>query len=460
MHTRASRARSTALASLLLFASLLLPITLAAADEFTGARGGQVDARADESGYAFGGPTVARDPGPDPVRQADQLTPLGTLALPGYNADIWAHNGFAYIGTWGSAASYPTRCPATGVRIISLADPANPALVGAVATIAGTSQEDVVVKRVATPAFTGDLLATGIQACQGSSSAPRGVDLWDVTDPRNPQHLAFWASGPAGPAGARGVHELYLFQRDDRAFVAAAVPSSEDIEGVGDFRLVDVTDPRNPVQVSDWGARLDGGIRPAAGQSLFAHSAWTNAAGTLAVLSYWDAGVIFLDITDPAAPRLVGRAVYPAGSPGDTHSVWFTEDETTLLVADESFDTSQGGWGYLRLFDIRNLAAPVQIGEIATPNSASARRDGTYAIHNPFVVGDRAFLAWYSDGIRVVDIADPSEPREVASFVPPTAVDPYRSFPDTAQVWGVYVAGDLVLASDINAGLYVLRYQR
>lgn len=389
----------------------------------------------------------------------ERLTPVGALALPGYNADVWAHGQYAYVGTWGTSSAYPTRCPATGVRIIDLADPANPTLVGAVATIAGTSQEDVVVKRIETVNYLGDLLVTGIQAC-GANTAQRGIDLWDVTNPRQPQHLAFWESGPAAPSSARGVHELYLFQRGDRAYVAAAVPSSEALEGVGDFQLVDVTDPRKPVRVGSWGTRLDGGIAPTAGQSHFAHSAWANEAGTMAIVSYWDAGVILLDISDPTNPTMIGRTPYPARSAGDSHSIWLAHDETIMLVADETLDTSLGSWGFLRIFDIRNPAQPVQIGQYATPNSATTRRDGTYTIHNPFVVGDRAFLSWYTDGIRVLDIGNPAAPREVAAYVPPAAIDPYRSFTDTAQVWGVYVQGNLVLASDINAGLFVLRYER
>lgn len=429
---------------------LLLSPALIAADEPpaggpTGAVGGLRDALADESGYAQ---QRARD---------DSLTPLGALNLPGYNADVWAHKGFAYVGTWGTATSYPTRCPATGVRIIDLADPAHPALVGAVATIPGTSQEDMVVKRIETAAFKGDLLVTGIQACDRTTSAARGIDLWDVTNPRQPQHLGFWSSGATGPAGTRGVHELYLFQRGDRAYVTAAVPYSESYEGVGDFRLVDVTDPRNPVQVSSWGATLDGKLAPGRGQAFFAHSAWTNAAGTLAILSYWDAGVIFLDISNPAHPVFLGRTVYPTGE-GATHSVWLTADEQHLLVADEVLAPRPDGWGYLRIFDVRNRAAPIQVGRYVTPNSQTARRDGTYTIHNPFVVGDRAFLSWYSDGIRVLDITDLAQPREVASFVPPAVADPFGTNPKSAQVWGVYVEGNLVLASDMNAGLYVLRY--
>ncbi len=390
-----------------------------------------------------------------PVRAAsDPLAQVGFAPLPGFNADVWAHGGFAYVGTWGNGND----CPATGVRIIDLADPANPRVVGAVAELPGTSQEDVIVAPIATAAFTGDLLVTGVQACARTSETPRGMDLWDVSDPRAPRHLAFWESGPAGPRGAGGVHELYLFQRGDRAYVAAAVPNSELLEGRGDFRLIDVTDPRRPAQVSAWGARLNGGLRPAPGQDFFDHSAWVNRDGTLAALSYWDAGVIFLDISDPANPTFIGRTVYPPGAAGDTHSVWFAGGERILLVADEDQNPAPDGtWGFLRLFDIADPANPVEIGRFATENAASTRRDGDYSIHNPFVIGTTAYLSWYSDGIRVLDIADPRAPREIAAFVPPAAPDPYRRFQPVPQVWGVYVTGDLILASDINAGLYILR---
>src|SRR4051812_2919428 len=87
--------------------------------EPSGAVGGGRDARADASGYAYG------------HQRVDRFTPLGSLSLPGFNADVWENAGFAYVGTWGTAAGYPARCPATGVRIIDLADPLHPALVGA-----------------------------------------------------------------------------------------------------------------------------------------------------------------------------------------------------------------------------------------------------------------------------------------------------------------------------------------
>lgn len=385
--------------------------------------------------------------------RARNLRLVAHVPLDGLNADVWAHNGFAYVGTWvvGGPPDF-IFCPAHGVRIVDVSNRANPTFVGAVATIPGTSQEDVVVTRINTAFFHGDLLVTGIQSCSGE--APGGIDIWDVTNPRSPAHLAFWPVSSVLPfeGGATGVHELYLFQRGNRAYVTAAVPFSEFLPlGVGgDFRLVDVTDPRNPVQVGDWGAFKDGGLVPEAGQDFFAHSASADKTGATAIVSYWDAGAIFLDISDPTNPTFVGRTIYPAGSDGDTHSIWLTRGGNLLLTADEDFNPGNGTWGFLRLWNVKNPAAPVEVGQFGTLSALAPNFDCCFSIHNPLVRGSTAYLSWYGDGIRVVDISQPSAPREIASFVPST-VFPF--------VWGVYVDRDLIFASDFETGLYVLKHR-
>ena len=57
---------------------------------------------------------------------ADRLVPVGSLALPGFNADVWEHEGFAYVGTWGSpsnspcvpgASAQPGSAPASSVTV-------------------------------------------------------------------------------------------------------------------------------------------------------------------------------------------------------------------------------------------------------------------------------------------------------------------------------------------------------
>jgi hypothetical protein len=67
--------------------------------------------------------------------------------------------------------------------------------------------------------------------------------------------------------------------------------------------------------------------------------------------------------------------------------------------------------------------------------------------------------SWYSDGVRVIDIRDPSSPREVGSFVPPDTPTLSAQLPDRPMVWGVAATNGLIVAADMNFGLWILRYE-
>jgi hypothetical protein len=120
--------------------------------------------------------------------------------------------------------------------------------------------------------------------------------------------------------------------------------------------------------------------------------------------------------------------------------------------------SSFAGFGDLRIWDVRDPRRPVQVSRFDTPetrNPALAAR-GSWSVHNPEVRGDTLFASWYGDGVRVVDISRPAAPREVASWT--GAGRPADA--GAVNVWGVAVRGDLVLASDLGYGLYVLRLTR
>lgn len=143
------------------------------------------------------------------------------------------------------------------------------------------------------------------------------------------------------------MHELDLFQRGTHVYALLATPFSEFFDTVpgGDFRIVDATDPRNPVQVSEWGAAAHG-LTPGPLHGLgsfgasYDHSARASADGTKAYLSYWDLGVLTLDIRDVTNPVLISRTRFPAGVDGDAHSVsvYQGEERLFLLQNDEDFD--------------------------------------------------------------------------------------------------------------------------
>jgi hypothetical protein len=427
---------------------------------------------------------------------------LGKLGIPGgLHGDVWSHGDFAYVGTWSGP------CPGTGVHIIDVSDPAAPHEVAMAAGYPNTSAEDMQVISVDTESFTGDLLAVGLQNCflEGEPPGLTRIDLWDVPDPSSPSRLGFFDVAPTD-----GVHEISLTKQvaggTERVFALAAVPFSEVVTGlafgpggaVGDFQVVEVTDPANPTLTDDWGAGKDGNLpfgsplfglpapfdcSPATRQpdlcrghfpAVFAHSTSPSADGARAYVAYWDAGGVVLDISTPEDVQFIGRTLYPAGSEGDTHSAVDDGTGTILVTTDEDFSPGErkaagepkvvgDTWGFARIWSLDDPGDPDHLSDFATSHSLTNKTDAFYSVHNPEIRGTTLYLSWYSDGLRVVDISNPAAPREVASFRPPPTRDPTGAFVSFWArdapfpfVWGVHVDGDRIYLSDINFGLYIV----
>jgi hypothetical protein len=447
---------------------------------------------------AMGFPATAyADSGGSNAEQAFNMEVVGhnDLGGRGFNADVWVHAGYAYVGQWGfgdwAAGAKDRFCPSgstTSVLVLDVHNPASPQVVARLQNPPNTSIEDVVVYTAQYGPFAGrDIAAGGIQFCGDSMytvNADRGLMLWDVTNAASPVQLGYLNTGCC----TRGVHEFEVQHRPDlqRTFAYASVPTSRypdattpsgyrDWNGYGDFRLFDITDPAHPAQVSDWGIQDIGGpFYPGQGCDAdpnYGHGAEPSDDGKLVFLSYWDSGFIALDLTDPANPVYQGRTIYPANADGDAHSASYDDVRQLLFSADEDFCKTSGpgiekGQGYLRIWDYSDLAAPVQIGRFRTPNSSGAKdvAAGDYSIHNALVVGTDVYISWYSDGVRVLDASNPEAPREVAYFVPPSANNPVKPsqrgvLTNAPEVWGVAYDHDtgLVYASDMNSGLWILR---
>jgi hypothetical protein len=363
------------------------------------------------------------------------------------------------------------------VRAIDVSDPTRPTRLSAFARFRGTTSEDVWVGAVDTPSFRGDLAAVGIQARCGHRPF-RGLALYDVTQPANPVRLARLSTG----GRTHGIHELSVMQRPDgRVLVYASVPDSLLVtrRRRGDVRIIDVTNPRSPVEVSNWDVRRDAparvrrAIRPRSRPELLAHSVWPFAAGTRAFVSHWDGGMVFLGLRNPARPRYLGRTAFRRGEHGNAHSGWFRPGERIFVQNDEVGDFHGTGvernvWGFQRIYRTSSLSAPRRIARFALESSVPGRdgrirRDGFYSVHNNVFVGNIEYVSWYSAGVRVVDLSNPRRPRQRAFFVPPPRRDPHRYFiaPNGNRrfpmVWGVYPHEGLVYASDINSGLWIFR---
>jgi hypothetical protein len=269
----------------------------------------------------------------------------------GQIADLTVHKGFAYLNSWDE----PT-CTKGGVYVADIRNPANPREVGFIPALPVTYHgEGAQVFEYDTPAFQGDVLAVNNETCthQDAQLGAGGFDLYDVTDPRNPQILV-QGFGDRGPEGeltgdaeqANSAHNIRLWENDGKVYAA----SVDNLE-LHDVDIFDVTDPRNPEPVAEFDLVeefpqiVD---NSANGNLIFNHDDVIKKIGgrVFMLASYWDAGYVKLDITDPANPVYVGDTTFDGPDPltgltppeGNAHQVEFSEDNGFLLAADEDFN--------------------------------------------------------------------------------------------------------------------------
>jgi hypothetical protein len=283
-------------------------------------------------------------------RGEDDVDVVGALQLDPFNqgvhGDVATYKKLAFVGKWREA------CPGTGVDIIDISKPRRPEKIADTLDYPDTSMEDMQAIRIGRR----DILAIGLQDCGNSETEGTvGLELYDITDPTNPEFLSLFNGEdiPGLEADHGHVHEFDLVKRRDGQVLAAlASPDSEaltsdeqGVGGIGDLLLVDITDPANPSLVSEYGVLDDPmfgvpfylDVQQGGDARTLDHSARFNERGTRLYLSYWDAGVIILDIEDPSNPTVLGRTAYEQGEEGNAHSIDTADDEELLIQADEDF---------------------------------------------------------------------------------------------------------------------------
>jgi hypothetical protein len=275
---------------------------------------------------------------------------------------------------------------------------------------------------------------TGFNA--GNLSAQNnGMFLVDVSDPE---------VGPRVVGGVRvpSAHTLTPMPGTDYVYVH---PGGLGVGG-GVTSIVDVSDPTRP--------RVAGSFTPSAAgchdlQFLDRRPIAFCASGGAGEIQTWD-------VTNPIAPKIIGRTVNPAIQ--FPHNAVPSPDGRYLVVNDEAFAvhecaTGAGVLGALWVYDISDPANPVPVSRIAPPRGPNAvnAAGGTAAwctAHNyTFIPGTRTLVAsWFTGGTTVEDLSDPLLPRRIAHYQPPDA-DTYSA------AWH----DGLIYTADMRRGIEVLR---
>ncbi|NUO80999.1 choice-of-anchor B family protein [candidate division KSB1 bacterium] len=254
------------------------------------------------------------------------------------------------------------------------------------------------------------------------------VDLSTLPDSVKSFHSYLWPNVTASNARAHSVSvdaAGYLYIQGGNA--------TGGISGLsGGVRILSLADPKTPAPVSVINVR-------------YVHDSFTKNDLLFNSNIYEGGHVDVFDIHDRANPKLLTSIKYPEGF---SHNSGTTEDGNYLITTDEEADYTVKFWDIRVLWDNNpNNDSEVElVAEYAIP-------PGTIA-HNVHVKGTHAYISHYVEGVKVLDISNPSAPAEVGY---------YDTFPQNVfgfnGDWGVFPyfpSGNFVI-SDIQTGLYVLR---
>lgn len=241
-----------------------------------------------------------------------------------------------------------------------------------------------------------------------------GLAIYRLDDPFQPMQVGFWQSG------GMGVHRIVW--EGGRYAHMSGVP-----DGFTDriWMSIDLADPERPQLVSRWwqeGQWTAGGESAdwPAGYRVAAHHGLSE--GTYTYLGYDDANLVVLDTSDPAAPREISRLQWEGGA---THTCLPLAGRGLLVVTDEQqHDGPHGQVRRIHLVDITDPTAPQYLRALPAPQGSFDELPERFGPHNlhenrhgSYCSNRLVFATYFSAGVRVYDLSEPTNPREVAHWV-------------------------------------------
>ena len=258
-----------------------------------------------------------------------------------------------------------------------------------------------------------------------------GVVAFDVSEPSAPDLIGQYRvfERYASPENFTNVHNIFL-SPDGNLLYAISLPGYP----ASDLRILDVSDPTSPEEAGRFSIAFGGDLS-------FAHdvNVLEREGRTIAFLNYLEAGLWVLDVTDAASITVLSNIEWDRIM---SHGGWAFPLGEKLYYA----HASEGYDRHLTVLDVTDLEDPNVVSRFAP-------REGL-SIHNVEVVDGIAYISYFIDGLRVVDLREPENPREIGHFDTVSATDER----DIIQgAWGVRVSDGIVYVSDIETGTFALR---
>jgi choice-of-anchor B domain-containing protein len=227
-----------------------------------------------------------------------------------------------------------------------------------------------------------------------------GMSIVDVTDPTNPVQVEHLTNVPGFDVK---VWDHYVYC---------------STSGGGTGRVVDISDPTNAVIVGSFPSPHNmyidergymynsfPGVRiydlnpdptsPAFLTQVGSEGHDVTVRGNLMIDCHGGFGTNLYDVTDPASPILLSSITDPTIS--YHHQGDISTDGNYLYICDELGNHPQAD---ISVWDISDVSNPQRVSEVADPSATP---------HNIYVIDDYAYASYYTAGLKIFDVSDPSE---------------------------------------------------
>ena len=319
---------------------------------------------------------------------------------------VWVEGTTLYVGHMR---------PTSGTTIVDVADPSNPRLLARIDMPEGWHSHKVRV--------CGDIMIVNHEKFgkAGRGEIGGGIAIYDVSRPSEPKLITKW------PTVGGGVHR---FDFDGRyAYIS---PTAEGYVG-NIMMILDLADPAKPIEVGRWWipGPMGSGRRGLSVGGLGAAALPSSAALRRPALCQLLASRLFiLDISDMSKPKPVAHVNTSPAFPHPTHTCLRIPQKLRgrdiMIVADEDVAKL---WpsppAFAWVYDITNERTPVSIATFQVPglDIDGEPQPAMTGCHQPSerFHGTVIPFAWFAQGLRLVDFADPFQPQEVGHYLPEPA---------------------------------------
>ena len=326
-----------------------------------------------------------------------------------------------------------------GTSFIDLSDPSQPVYVGDLPMTEGSranTWRDIKVYK--DHAY---IVADG--------AGQHGIQVFDLAKLRNvaSAQMPMTFSADTVYDGIASAHNIVI--NEETGFAYSVGSSSGGTTCGGGLHMVDIREPKQPkfagcFQDTETGNQRTGYSHDA--QCVIYKGPDEKYRGREICLGSNETALSIADVTEKDSTIAISSAAYP--NVGYAHQGWLDEQHEYFYMNDEGDEVS-GTVPTTRtlVWDVRDLDDPVLAKEYFAPVAASD--------HNLYIRGDLMYQSNYVSGLRIVDISNRTEPKEVGFF--DTVIGPDApGFDGSWSNYPFFASGTIIVTSG-REGVFFLR---